>query len=248
MIRQRLPLALREYLSFIRYERQFGPRVVLQDMVGILGLASQEKSFQEILSLSEETGWTFTLFFTARNLWKHEEWLEHYLEQGHEIASHSYSHILLPTMSDEELREEFAKAERCFDEYGIKPLGLRPPFLATDERVPVLAKEFGFEYLSSQHGGEPFAYKSGIREFPVARPYDWYGRVVMRKKPYQIADLWDDDDGRVTLVHPRYFKVMRPHLMRLHTTYYHDLRICSLLRRRLGKGQFRRRALSFDIY
>lgn len=247
-MRQLLPQALKEYLSFVRYERQFGPRIVLKDMVGLLGLVGQEKHFQEILALSEETDWTFTLFFTARNLERHEEWLERFIRQGHEIASHSYSHVLLPTMTDLELHEEFSKGERCFDEYGIKPLGLRPPFLATDERVPVLAKEFGFEYLSSQHGGEAFAYESGIREFPVARPYDWYGRVVMRKKPHQVADLWDEEDGVVTLVHPRYFKEMKPHIMRLHTTYHNDLRICSLLRRRWGKGQFRRRALSFDIY
>lgn len=248
MMGQQLPLALKEYLSFVRHERQFGPHVVLRDMVGLLGLVRQEKILKEILAFSEETGWTFTLFFTARNLWRHEKWLERFVEQGHEIASHSYSHRLLPTMTDGELREEFAKAEGCFDEYGIKPLGLRPPFLATDGRVPELAKEFGFEYLSSQHGGEPFAYKSGIREFPVARPYDWYGRVVMRKKPYQIADLWDKEDGAVTLVHPRYFRMMKPHILRLHTTYHNDLRICSLLRRRWGKGQSRRRALSFDIY
>lgn len=248
MIGRRLPLALREYLSFIRYEGQFGPRVVLKDMIGLVRLAGQEKMFEQILTFSEETGWKFTLFFTARNLERHEEWLEHFLDQGHEIASHSYSHILLPAMSDTELREEFTKAEECFDEYGIKPLGLRPPFLATDERVPELAKEFGFEYLSSQHGGNPFAYESGIREFPVTKPYDWYGRVVMRKKPYQIGDLWEEEDGVVTLVHLRYFRMMKPYILRHHTTYRNDLRVCSLLKRRWGKGYSRWSTLSFDIY
>lgn len=248
MRRDRLSLALREYLGLIQHEAQFGPRVVLREMIGLLGLLRRNKIVDEILTFSQETGWRFTLFFTARNLWNYEPLIELFLEHGHEIASHSYTHIPLPTMTDEELREEFTRAEECFEEYGIKPLGLRPPWLATDQRVPELAHEFGFKYLSSQHGGEPFAYKSGLMEFPVTKPYDGYGIVIMRKRPRKIAELWEGEDGVVTLIHPLHFREMKPHILRHHTTYRNDLRVCSLLGRRWGKGQFGRNALSFDIY
>ena len=115
-------------------------------------------------------------------------------------------------------------------------------------RVPILAHEFGFKYISSQHGGESFQYPSGITEFPVTKPYDWYGLVVMRKKPRQIADLWEEEDGLVTLIHPRYFRMMKTVLENYHTEYRKDLRVSSLLKRRSGKKYRMRRALSFDIY
>lgn len=248
MRRGRFSLALREYLNLIEHESQFGPRVVLREMIGLLGLLRRGNIIEEILAFSKETGWRFTLFFTARNLRKYDHLLESFIEHGHEIASHSYSHILLPTITDEELREEFTKAEECFEEYGVKPVGLRPPWLATDHRVPELAHEFGFKYLSSQHGGEPFAYKSGLREFPVTKPYDGYGKVIMRKKPSKIAELWGKEDGIVTLIHPLYFREMKPHILSHHRTYHNDLRVCSLLKKRRGKGHIHRRALSFDIY
>ncbi len=243
-----VPLAFREYFSFIRHETKFGPRVVMRDMAGMLRLVWQENQFEDILAFSEENGWRFTLFFTARNLEKHRHWVEQFLEQGHEIASHSYSHRLFPHMGDSELREEFVRAEECFDELGLKPVGLRAPFLASDSRVPGLAKEFSFEYLSTQHGGDSFMYPNGVWEFPVIRPYDWYGLEVMKRGYEEIGRLWENLDGTVTLVHPRYFRGMEPVILNLHQGHWKDKRICSLFKGTRGKEHGREQALSFDIY
>lgn len=244
----RLPLALQEYMDFVRHVSGFGPLVLAKDMAELLGIVGQEKVFEEIHAFAERTGWRFTLFFTARHLGKHRSWVERFIEQGHEIGSHSYSHRLFPTMDDETLREEFISAEDAFSELGLKPLGLRMPFLASDQRVPPMAKEFGFSYLSNQHGGEPSIHSSGVWEFPVRKPYDWYGRAVLRMSPRDIGRAWERQDGMVTLVHPRYFAEMEPIILEHHGGYKKDKRICSSLRE-TGRG-FRRwdDALSFDIY
>ncbi len=243
-----LRTSLREYMSFLKHEASFGPRVLAKDMLSMLSLVNQKADFQEMLDFTDETSWTYTLFFTARNLQSHYHWLEQFLEQGHEIASHSYSHVSLPSLSDAELRNEFTLAEQAFNEFGLKPIGLRTPFLLTDSRISELAHEFGFKYLSCQHGGDPHMYLNGVWEFPVLKPYDWFGLVRMKLIPHEISRLWEQDDGMVTLIHPRYFGKMEDVVINHHKEYRNDRRVCSHLRRPKGNQHPKETALSFDIY
>lgn len=60
-------------------------------------------------------------------------------QQGHYVASHSYSHARLTTLSEEDLETEILR--------GIKCNAMRPPFSAWDERVYRAAERLGYRLM-----------------------------------------------------------------------------------------------------
>ena len=227
-----MALALQEYRDALRYASRYGTGVALRDALEMRRLVAGGGAMRFVLDTCERRGWRCTFFVTARNLWRHR-WLDEALAAGHEVGSHSFSHRLLPSLDDNALRMEFSAAASAFSERGIAPEGFRPPFLAADVRLPALAREFGFRYLSGVEGGEAFRYPNGLDERTVASPYDWHGLLCQRRSPGEIAALWEASPSPVLLVHPRYARRMLP-LLPLPAG---DYRACA-----------GRRSLSFDVY
>ena len=56
-------------------------------------------------------------------------------EEGHEIASHSYSHPQLNTLSPEDVKAEITKTDKAiYQATGVLPKNLRPPYGAIDQQ------------------------------------------------------------------------------------------------------------------
>ncbi|MGN3393784.1 polysaccharide deacetylase family protein, partial [Enterococcus sp. 125944] len=56
-------------------------------------------------------------------------------DEGHEVASHSYSHPQLNTLSTDELQREINKTNKAiFKATGVLPRNIRPPYGAIDKK------------------------------------------------------------------------------------------------------------------
>jgi peptidoglycan-N-acetylglucosamine deacetylase len=99
------------------------------------------------------------------------------LRAGHEIASHSYDHAILPTLSRAAIAENARRAKQVFAELGIEVSGHRSPQSDWDDRVLDALVACGYTW-SAENGAEPHPYRirrsddGGLWRFTVADD-DW---------------------------------------------------------------------------
>lgn len=68
-------------------------------------------------------------------------------DDGHEIASHTMSHALLPQLDDAQLQHELAGSMKCLEEMtGEAPRGIGYPNGDVDDRVAQAARTAGYDY------------------------------------------------------------------------------------------------------
>jgi len=190
-----------EFIDFIKFEKHFGYRVLLKDLFLINKLYFKRYFVKKILDFTEENKLKFTFFISAKNLNKKEWLVKQLLEQGHEIASHGYNHVLLGEKSYSYIYDDFKKAAESFKKFKIKPTGFRPPFLSANDCLIKLAKKFDFDYISSKQNEGIFKYTNGLIEIPIISPYDWYGIVVKNMPFKQVLKEWESKKGTL-LLHP----------------------------------------------
>lgn len=115
--------------------------------------------------------------------------------RGHEVASHGYTHRLVPHCSEEALRDDLMASRRCLEDILGKPvMGYRAPSFSIDPRLIRLLPRCGYRYDSSYnsftgngrygtlnhmppaHGGV-MTLPGGLSELPVSN-LSFYGRTV----------------------------------------------------------------------
>jgi len=70
------------------------------------------------------------------------------VQEGHEIANHSFSHPLLTRMSAAGIRTELARTrDAIFQATGVTPTTFRPPYGAQNATVRNVAAEFGYPII-----------------------------------------------------------------------------------------------------
>lgn len=76
-----------------------------------------------------------TFFMLGQNAQEAPDVVKRVHEEGHEIASHSYSHPQLTALSSEELQKEMHDADKAiFEASGVLPKDVRPPYGAIDTK------------------------------------------------------------------------------------------------------------------
>lgn len=192
---------LNEFIDFLRFEKEYGLKIVIKDIFLINKLYLKKVYVKKILDFADKNKLKFTFFITAKNLEKKKDIINRMLNEGHEISSHGYNHILLDRRPYMEIYKEFKKADYEFKKYGIEVKGFRPPFLSVNKDVIAIAKHFGFEYISAKVGGKKFRYKNKIIEVPIIKPYDWQGLVVKKLTMNELTQIWKKQKGTY-LLHP----------------------------------------------
>ncbi len=109
-----------------------------------------EKNVHQILSLLEESKQNGTFFILGWVAEKLPQLIKEIYNQGHEIASHGYSHELVYTQTQEVFTEDVYKSKRILEDLvGDQIYGYRAPcFSITPWAIDILRKE-GFKYDSS---------------------------------------------------------------------------------------------------
>ncbi|KAG0257756.1 chitin deacetylase [Linnemannia exigua] len=98
-----------------------------------------------VLGLLKEKKVTATFFVTGMKSSKAPWLLQDTLDQGHHLASHTWSHSALTTLTNEEIVAELKWTEKyIFDHTGYKVKYYRPPYGDVDNRVRAIARELGF--------------------------------------------------------------------------------------------------------
>lgn len=102
----------------------------------------------ELLDLLDEHNIKATFCVMGVHVKKYPEIVKRAYESGHQIASHTYSHPHLMSLSNEEIVYELKATEEAIkDAIGIKPKYVRPPFGEADARVKAILKAMGYKVL-----------------------------------------------------------------------------------------------------
>jgi len=117
-------------------------------------------------------------------------------DEGHEIASHGYAHENFLKVSVTELDDLLARTERVLQGIiGEKPIGIRAPWLLTNEEVYGVLRSRGYSWASNLY--VPFWTTRSRLNFGGASYAKWmlgravYGfkRFFQRKKPFREDSL-----------------------------------------------------------
>jgi peptidoglycan/xylan/chitin deacetylase (PgdA/CDA1 family) len=121
-----------------------------------------------------------TFFITGEVLEKYPAIVSAIAQEGHEIASHGYTHYkatesapsdasYLLHCSPQEMRAEVEKSYTVFKNRGYQVMGFRAPSFGMDENIFSLVKEY-FQYDSSYIEGKfKSICETDLVEFPISR-------------------------------------------------------------------------------
>lgn len=110
-----------------------------------------ERNVDRLLTILQEAGTKATFFILGEVARRFPETVVRRIaEQGHELGSHSYSHRLLCSLSDEVFREDAYRSKSLIEDIsGQAVLGYRAPnFSIRPSALPILV-ELGYVYDSS---------------------------------------------------------------------------------------------------
>jgi len=103
-----------------------------------------DKTTPQMLAVLKEKNVKLTLFILGENAKEHPEILAQAVADGHEIATHAYSHNLLTKMSNTQVGEELDAAEKVITAVAPKPALFRPPGGAYSDVVTKQAQQRGY--------------------------------------------------------------------------------------------------------
>lgn len=133
-----------------------------------------------VLELFDRLGVRATFFVAAEFAREHPETVVRMLKGGHEIASHSYSHVRLNKLAPQERRFEVVRSKAFLEEqFGVSVAGFRAPGNLMSRDHFEMLRQAGYRYDSSLHPAllphqplnvfrprNPFA-REGVVEIPV---------------------------------------------------------------------------------
>ncbi|WP_429951545.1 polysaccharide deacetylase family protein [Enterococcus sp. AZ101] len=92
-----------------------------------------------LLDILKEKGVTATFFMLGQNVVKHEALVKRVAEEGHEVASHSYSHPQLTSVDAQRVTEEVQNTDKAiYHAIGKLPTDFRPPYGAVNKEVATI--------------------------------------------------------------------------------------------------------------
>ncbi|QAY66496.1 polysaccharide deacetylase family protein [Paenibacillus protaetiae] len=108
----------------------------------------------QLLSIFREWNGKATFFMIGEQIERNPETARSVHEEGHEIGNHTYTHPNLTELKKDDILEEIDKTEQLIAGItGAKPAVLRPPYLASDERLGRLAASRGYRLIGAVNPG-----------------------------------------------------------------------------------------------
>lgn len=102
----------------------------------------------DLLDILDEADVKVTFCVMGSHAKQYPEIIKRAYKAGHQIASHTYSHPHLMSLTNEEIvYEVLATEEAIKDAIGVKPRYIRPPYGEADGRVKAILKQLGYTTL-----------------------------------------------------------------------------------------------------
>lgn len=152
-----------------------------------------EKGLNFILNVEKQYNIKATYNIVGKICKSHRSSVIRIAEEGHEIASHSYSHKDLRKLSNKKLREEVIKSIKVFKDLGIKINGFRSPMSRWDNRLITVLSKKNFLWNAEQAGVHRFPWyiKDELLRIPIHRD-DWaYQKQKVR--PEEMLRIFKND-------------------------------------------------------
>lgn len=105
------------------------------------------KATPRMLEALRETGIKATFFILGKSAEEYPELVRQVIAEGHEIATHGYSHRNMARMSRAECEEEWEQTERVLTELGAQVSLFRPPGGAYGQTLVEGAKQRGYHII-----------------------------------------------------------------------------------------------------
>ena len=108
---------------------------------------ASDDTVDEILDILDKYNIKATFFLRAKGVEQNPSLAYTISQRGHEIASHTYEHINLDTLTEEEIKEDLIKSHEVISNAIQKEakLYLRPPRGIINEEIAKIAGECGYE-------------------------------------------------------------------------------------------------------
>ncbi|WRS26242.1 polysaccharide deacetylase family protein [Oscillospiraceae bacterium MB08-C2-2] len=101
-------------------------------------------STARILSLLEQNGARATFFVIGNSVQNRAEVIRQIVEQGSEVANHTWNHLELTRLSEEEMKQEVQSTNDLVEKItGVRPIFLRPPYGSFNAQVKQNAANMG---------------------------------------------------------------------------------------------------------
>jgi peptidoglycan/xylan/chitin deacetylase (PgdA/CDA1 family) len=103
----------------------------------------------KLLEILRANGVKATFYVIGRNVDAYPEIARRIVQEGHEIANHSYNHPALTKLSPARLDEEIRSTNEAIERAtGVRPTNMRPPYGAINDRVrQTLTGKFGLDVM-----------------------------------------------------------------------------------------------------
>jgi polysaccharide deacetylase family sporulation protein PdaB len=99
----------------------------------------------QILDILKKNKVKATFFVIANEATKYPEIVRRMVDEGHEVANHTYNHHYLNRFGEKALKEEILQAEETLIRItGLKPVLFRPPGGYFNERIVKVSKELKY--------------------------------------------------------------------------------------------------------
>lgn len=108
----------------------------------------------QLLDMLDEYGIRATFFVLGRNVAKLPDVVRRAAEEGHEIASHSYSHPNFLHLGPNRRKDELVRTNSLLRACGVEPTLFRPPYGAKDKNLARLANDLGMRIVTWSHDTE----------------------------------------------------------------------------------------------
>lgn len=106
-----------------------------------------DKATPRMLEALRDMGIKATFFILGKSAEEYPELVRRAIAEGHEVATHGYSHRNMARMSRTQCEEEWEKAERVLTELGAKVNLFRPPGGAYGQSLVEGAKDRGYHIV-----------------------------------------------------------------------------------------------------
>lgn len=105
------------------------------------------KHTAEILDILAENGIKATFFVVGKLGIEHPELVQREIDEGHEVASHTWSHPNVASLTEEGITNELLETEEFLASLGYKPKLFRPPEGKCGENVLRAAASFDYDVI-----------------------------------------------------------------------------------------------------
>jgi hypothetical protein len=180
---------------------------IFKSLVGKFGY-SLEKSIAFLMQMGERHSLKYTFFVVGKLAKANPGLVEHLLKYGHEVASHSMTHLLPVRLAPSEFKNQLQESRAILESQGAEILGFRAPHLLLRDAQYGLLADTGYAYSSSKLWAHPplsYQTSSGaVTEFPL-HYQDWNYHVMKHDIPFVTRTVREAlCPGNVLLFHPTF--------------------------------------------